>query len=74
VSCRVGKGLWQLQPPGAPAPHQPPAPVGPLQTFHEDSEDVLEDGEGGAQDEDREEEGADGVCDLALGLRRAGAA
>lgn len=43
-----------------------------LLTFHEDPEDVSEDGDGGAKDEDREEEGADGVCDLALGLQRAG--
>lgn len=56
-------------------PEQPlhPLPCPPL-TFHEHSEDVSEDSEGGAKDEDREEEGTDGVCDLALGLQRAGAA
>lgn len=78
VSCHVGKGLWQLQPQGAPVlPRQPAVPVvlhlpHPSLTFHEDSEDIPEDGEGGAEDEDREEEGADGVCNLALGLQRAG--
>lgn len=47
-------------------------PLSLLLTFHEDPEDVSEDGDGGAKDKDREEEGADGVCDLALGLQRAG--
>lgn len=45
----------------------------PLPTFHEDPEDIPEDGEGGAKDEDGEEEGADRICNLALGLQRAGA-
>lgn len=53
---------------GAAAPRNPHVPL----TFHENPEDVPEDGDGGAQDEDGEEEGADGVCDLALGLRSGG--
>lgn len=68
----MGKELWQPQPQGAPAPPNTLRPPRPPPTFHEDSEDVPEDGEGGAEDKDREEEGANGVCDLALGLQKAG--
>ena len=38
-------------------------------TLHEDPEHVLEDGEGGPEDEDGEQEGADGVCYLIFRLR-----
>lgn len=69
-----GKVLLQMElqellcPPCAWVSHSPH----PLLTFHEDREDVSEDGDGGAKDEDGEEEGADGVCNLALGLQRGG--
>lgn len=38
-------------------------------TFHENPEDVPEDGDGGAEDEDGKQERADGICDFVLGLK-----
>lgn len=38
-------------------------------TFHEDHEDVSDDGEGGEQDKYREQEGADWVGHLVLRLK-----
>lgn len=43
-----------------------------LLTFHEHPDDIAEDGQGGAQHEDGEEEGADRIRNLVLGLQRAG--
>ena len=38
-------------------------------TFHQYPEDVSEDGDGGAEDEDGEQERTDGICNLILGLK-----
>lgn len=41
-----------------------------LGTFHEDPEDVPEDGDGGAEHKEGEQEGADGICHFVFWLRR----
>lgn len=38
-------------------------------TFQEYPKDVSEDGDGGAEDEDREQKRTDGICDFILGLK-----